>query len=246
MGFFSRKKNEAAVLPDIQDMEYWERLSEGDILILNDIQSIEKSVHDGEGANSINYKVTETCFIKHADGEMNETGVCMWFLARLERTGADDLILLIKKVEDCEPEARVYYQPMVGLGDERTQLVPTGNRQDLIEAGHGWVFDVDGEVEDVLDLEYTSQITYSPDGEGEAVFQKKSFGEQLGNAYNNLSDEEPEFLASIVEYLGDEKTNENPEALFLELGDAENDLGGEIVLYFGVQIPLSDINMLDT
>lgn len=235
MGLFQKRE----VLPEIEEMAYWNRLSPGDVVILSDIQTIEKSAYAGDGANSINYVV------KTVERYIQGNDDCVWIAAKLRRTGSDDLLLVIKKVDGVDPEARIYYTPM--NGDD--PVVPSGNRRELIQYGHDWMFEE--EINDELPLcdnSFCREFPYFPDGETEVLFPIKPFGELRASVLKQVGNsryEDTEFIAKIVEYKADESMTNNPEALIVEIGDDGIEDGGEINFYLGTKVHLEDVCILD-
>lgn len=245
------KKKVDENLLDKNNFAHWKQLKPGSIIKLTDVQAIEKSVYDGDGSGGVNYKVDEVQVHKHMD-EGEVSGLCTWIFAKLERTGSDNLFLMVKHVDGETPETRIYYQPMTQTDDGETLLVPVDNRENMInEEGHGWLFDYDveesGAVEpgdELLGLTYTDSISFSPTGDGVVSYDKKSFGELLAKTEFMPKGFMKNIISTIVEYKADENTTDNPEALVVEIGEVDSEVGGAISLYFGTQVSLEDVYLM--
>ena len=223
---------------------YWRNLRPGSILILRDVQSIELGVYKGIGSNGIDYKVEEVDYFTHLNSEGRNSGICEWIFAKLVRNDFPDIFLMIKSVKNIESECRIYYKPKISNDDDiESDLVPSGDRADIVNAGHSWIFIESVEDTPFNELNFTKEIKYSPDGEYEIVYTQKPFGPMFAKCIQNPSISENDLVSTIVEYKSNDETL-NSEALFLEIGNPENEFGGNIVMYFGTPITLDDIDVL--
>lgn len=224
---------------------YWRNLKPGGMILLKDSQSIELGIYNKLGTSGINYRVKEVDRFDHLNAEGHESGICQWIFARLTKAGIDDLFLMVKSVKGQEPECRVYYRPQVTADDDsKSDLVSSGDRNDLIEAGHSWIFaEEDLSQHTFVELTFTKEIKYSANEDSETVYQQKPVGEVFANCVQNPNISEVGLIATIVEYASANESI-NPEALIIEIGAPENEFGGNITLYFGTPINLDEIDVL--
>jgi hypothetical protein len=225
---------------------HWRNLKPGSTILLRDSQSIELGIYNKLGTNGINYRVKEVDRFDHLNAEGRESGICQWIFARLVKEGIDDLFLMVKSVKGQESECRVYYRPQVTDDNGiKSDLVPSGDRNDLIEAGHSWLFaEEDLSQHTFVELTFTKEIKYSADGAPDGtVYQQKPVGEVFANCVQNPNISEVDLVVTIVEYLSGIESI-NPEALIVEIGAPENEFGGNVTLYLGTPINLDEIDVL--
>jgi hypothetical protein len=233
---------------DKENAAIWEKLKRGSIIVLSDPQSIEKSVQEGQKGRGLNYTIKELDIHRHiVEGEIS--GICDWIFAKLDRQADDmDLYLMVKKVDGADPEFRLYYRPTIM--DENGSVnftVPNGNRRDLLNLGHGWVFDIEN-TEDILDKDLMkrnfSQSIYYSTADGQVVYHKKEMGEQFAKTTCVGSSKVGPLLSTIVEYKAPENSSDNPDALFIETGNVNNNQGGFISFYLGSEIGIADVEII--
>ncbi len=225
--------------------EYWRNLKPKSTILLTDAQSIELATYNNLGKGGVNYIVKEIAFFNDLDADGNE-GLCEWVFAELAKEGFDNLYLMVKTVSGYSPECRIYYKPQtLDDKDNKIDLVPSGDRNDLIEWGNIWIF----QEEDLskythLQLSFTNEVKYAANEEDEqTVYVKKPAGDVFANCIQKPSLNKNALVATIVEY-STAQVVFNPEALFIEIGTPENEYGGNINFYLGSPIDQSEITVL--
>lgn len=225
---------------DKQTPEYWLTLKPEDVVTLRDPQTLELLAERGEDpGRGMDFVARRVLDVTETNGSMR------WLLCEME-SGECDLVL-VAKIVDGELSLGVYYEP----GD----FVP-GTRQDMLERGCGWLFDVDEEPADqeggaarvrvppggLGAMEYARQMTQEL-GDGRVVcFRMKRQGPLYGTCSETPKPTGvEEVLAAVVEY-DTRDACDDPELLVLELGDDED--GGHIRLFEGCGVGLGDVDVL--
>jgi hypothetical protein len=148
--------------------------------------------------------------------------------------------ILIEFEQDCNLSLLI--KECAGEKDIRAMFVPddfqAGDRADLMEADCQWLFQ-EPETEDwvLSDLEMADPITNDLDGETMEFVQKN------GTFYGE--DSEGNF-AAITEWFCSSPNCPNPELILFEVGDPEDESGGFITCYQGINLMESDIEHFST
>ncbi len=189
-------------------------MEKGDILYLNDYQTLSEGV---ESSNSIRSKVPFT--VSRIRTFIDENMECTWTFIEVEE---DNLVLLKKEIEELS-EWRVYFPP-----DDFT----TGNREDVFNADCDYIFSPD-DVEEELpieDMRFANSIEH-PDG----LFINHCGGMFCGDyedGYFFIAEWQAEFLC------------DNPELLVLEIQADLNDDDSYIIFLEGCVLKESEIELI--
>lgn len=240
---------------DKSSASFWRGLKPGDQVVLTDEQSVMEGLEKGLGTGGLHHQIKKVTTIK----EMN--GLCEWLLFKLD---SEDELVLVVKIVDEDIDLGVY----APIGD-----VDIGDRQDMIDDGHLWLFEEPEDPDDfeVTELNFTAEMLRffgEGDDEKEVGFPRKRQGELFGTVDTQPAESGVEnLMATVVEYATGEDVQNN-EVLLLETGatgtieidyDEEEDeettvetetrsesRGGLIELFTGTSVRSSEVDVLTT
>ncbi len=210
----------------------WRKIKKQTVIVLKDEQAILDSMEAGKGVDGLEYIVTEVQKIKEQNGS------CEWIILYLDNP-KDDSVKLVVKIVDDEIDLKVYFE-------DKDSFTP-GNREDVIDRGDFWLFKEPKDVEDfkLEELEYSSEIDWNFEEEGDVIFSLKSQGILFGEEYNKSS---REVFATCAEYQSEVDCC-NPELFVFEVEEVNSkgklgEKGGYIQYWFGCPISENDLEVI--
>ena len=216
------------------------KIRPGDQVVMTDEQTIKDLMEDG-AADAMDGLQLEVHRVRHI---RESEGLADWYLARL--TGYKIPLILMAKIVDEEMDLRIYYQP-----DD----IESGSRQDQIDGGNAWLFDMPPEDEEFapFELDMIPMFNQEVDDVGQVQFAIKG-----GTLHGELRTypipggvPQPQFV-SITEYAAEAEHYarvENPELVVLEIGGLDEDgdpfhEGGLVRVLQGANINPNDLSLM--
>lgn len=192
------------------------KVKKGNIISLRDEQTLEDVLSEtGKAVTGLDLTVSEVSTIRET------SGIALWKRIKFKESG---VVLIIKEVED-EYDVRAYFPP---------DGFEPGDRRNLLEAG--WLSHVfDGENEVLSGLEPHRYLNILFDDLGDVEFAIKG-----GVLYG--TDEQDRFC-TVTEWSTTQECP-NPELIMFELGGEDNDDGGYIAVYQGVNLFPEEFELL--
>lgn len=213
------------------------RLKKGDFVTLTDERTLILQMKAGLGLKPVDRKINQIETIE-ANGGLAQIIIC-------DITGESESFrkIIFAKIVDDAFDVRVY--------DEDPKFLK-GNRDDLMKNASLWVsdtehvfFDQPPEFKGANDLRYTGAFAT-----GDLTYIRKQPGEYDGEFRQHpaASGINYPLLATVCEYALEAGKQTNPEvpnqALFLEVGPVESDLGGLVTLWYGHEIKNNEFQVL--
>lgn len=207
-----------------ETLESLSRLKVGDIISLSDAVTANQSVKAGKGF-SIDYTIEKVVRVKNELAE--------WIFYQLKESELK--ICLMAKIVDDQIDIRVY---------QEVQDFLKGNRKDRIDQGDFWLFQEPADPDNFryLELKYSAVLVQNLGNANLEFVQKMPEMDGICTEDPKPSGQDFELLATIAEYSASSKCD-NPERMILEIGSAENEEGGLIVLLEGRNIAPSEVTV---
>lgn len=191
------------------------------IVNLKDEQTLEELMDDGKVLTSMSLtsgRVRKfTC---------NETGI-VWEIVEFKE---DDNLYLIKKTVDDESDTGLYFVPDQDM---------RGSREDFIEKGFDFIFDMEDDDPPIDDIEYARIIH---DDEANLKFVNE-LGTTIGNDIVENGKRVEDHLFLITEW-SCEKDCDNPELFCLEYSSTDEGAEGFILFLQGCIVNEHDVQIL--
>jgi len=196
-------------------------------ITLSDKQALKDSVLEGGGVSARSYTVARKRRIT------SQSGATEWLMFELE--DPQEVVWLMLKIVGSEIDSRVYFTP--------PEFEP-GSKSDWVKREEFWMFQEPKDPDNIQvdELEYTMGICL---GTGELGNESQWTLKPVGAVYGSCQDnDEDKCFAVVAEYYCNNKGEENPEALILEIGGENSDEGGFVTFMLGCSISMVEIDII--
>ncbi len=199
---------------------FWTSISEGDIISLDDEETLNESVESGDGLRSVDFTVVD---IQTAE----DNAGCEHLLLALTARGKTDITLMVTIFEGDVSVKSLF---------EDNDCLEAGSREEVLESGSEWIFaePEDADDFDIDELKFAKSIEFD-----NTTYKMRRTGTASVSFNCDLQ-------GFITEYDLTEAEDEDDTNTYLIIIEKYNPDGGEgiVSLYFGSEVNMAEIEVL--